>query len=131
MRTRARRSIDDFIEILNTYYFRNPKTGKALDAWRCAGGANFYFPLPRPTSRFVILGWGIEHNESSEAAVLAARLMNCGHILIPDSSAKVTIKSGAALIPPVTPPPATPSWILRRSILLKPEYIHNLARHIR
>ncbi|HEY6154712.1 MAG TPA: hypothetical protein VIW07_13310 [Candidatus Udaeobacter sp.] len=122
---------DDYIEVLNTYYFRNPKSGAALNAWLSCSGSTLYFPSPRLSSRFVILGWGVRQNGSSHVAAMVTSLRHCMHVLIPGSDGAVTVASGAELLFPVTPAPVAPSGVLMKSKSVKPAYIANLARHFR
>jgi hypothetical protein len=58
---------DDYIEVLNLYYFRCGSSGVALAAWTAAGGSSIYFPLLRNGTGFVIVGWGKSLNKSPEA----------------------------------------------------------------
>ena len=122
---------DDYIEILNTYYFRNPKSGAALGAWLSCSGSKLYFPSPRLSSRFVVLGWGVRQNGSSHVAAMVPNLRCCMYVLIPGSDGTVTVASGAGLSFPVIPAPVAPSGVLMKSKSIKPIYIANLARHFR
>jgi len=121
---------DDFIEVLNTYYFRNGKSEKSLAAWRLSGGSAIFFPAPRPSSNFVLLGWGVGHNSTSEACAAARLLGNYSHIIIPDSTGAVTVTTGTTVIAswPVAPAPVAPSYMLRKSKTLLPTYKRNVAR---
>ncbi|HKP05438.1 MAG TPA: hypothetical protein VJU77_18965 [Chthoniobacterales bacterium] len=122
---------DDYIEILNTYYFRNPKSAGALTAWRLSGGKNLYFPVPSGSGKFIVLGWGVKHNTSAEAVGFVPHLRCFDRILIPTSTGRVVVLTGAALTQPVAPPPVSPSAILMKSVKLKPSYVANLAAQLR
>jgi sarcosine oxidase delta subunit len=102
----------DFIEVLNTYYFRCPKAGQQLNNWRSNGGCKIYFQQINPTSKFVILGWGKEINNSAECAALLATL-GAQPILFGDVKGAVKM-----LVSPIKSPvdfyPAQPSAIAQR-----------------
>lgn len=121
---------DDYIEILNTYYFRNPKSGNSLAAWRQVSPPP-YFQFPSSSARFVLLGWGVQHNNSPEAVSMVAHLRPLPHIIVPDSSGRVAETTGLLLPCPVAPAPVAPSYILRNSRRLCPSYVANIARALR
>jgi hypothetical protein len=121
----------DYIEILNTYYFRDPQSGGSLNAWRSCGGFAIYFPTPDVTSRFIYLGWGVGHNTSPETLALIPVIASHTHIIIPDSAGSVTVLAGHQVPSPVHPPPPTPSYILQKSKLVGPTYIKEVSKRLR
>ncbi len=120
----------DYVEVLNTYYFRDTKSGHALSAWRDAGGSVLYFQNPCQRTRFVILGWGSVMNSSEEARCLAHSVAHFPRVVIPNSTAHVSIVRGSTLSFPLNPFPVSPSAILTKSKALRPSYVANLARAI-
>lgn len=121
---------DDYIQILNTYYFRSPVSGSALSAWRSSRGASIYCPGPAPSSRFVLLGWGVGHNASAEAGHMVPLLRPCARIVIPDSAGAVRTVLGTTLVHPLGPRPVAPSFILRKSRTLLRPYMDNVAQSL-
>lgn len=108
----------DYVEVLNTYYFSDPISTTALSAWRAIGGAGIYSPVPRSSSRFVLLGWGKDFNEDRtnlcEIRNNVSLLRCCPRIVIPDTDAQCVLTTGTSLSSPVGPSPASPSGIVRR-----------------
>lgn len=121
----------DFIEVLNTYYFRNPASGESLGAWRSCGGSAIYCPSPSASSRFVLLGWGIGHTTSPEAVLSASTLALCARVIVPSSTGVVSVVHGNTLFTGVSSGPATPSYVLMRSKRIKPVYMTNVSRELR
>ena len=121
---------DDYIEILNLYYFRNPETGKSLTLWRHAAGSALYQQSPAASSRFVLLGWGVGTTHLPEAQAAVSLLKPMSKVIIPDSSGKVRAISGSHLVHPVTPGPVQPSYVLKRSKALLPAYVANVAQQM-
>lgn len=103
---------DDYIEVLNTYYFRCPKSGEQLQNWRASGGRAIYFQGVHRDAKFVILGWGKAMNDSDECCDLLATLSG-QPVIYSDVYGTVTV-----LPPPVRYPlpfyPAQPSAIAQR-----------------
>jgi hypothetical protein len=122
---------DDFIEVLNTYYFCNSASGAAIVAWRAAGGGALYSPAPSRTARFILLGWGVEHTASPEAITCAGLLRGHPRVIVPASSGAVSVHAGSTLAHGVTPGPVAPSFILRKSKTLKLPYLTNVAQEFR
>lgn len=121
----------DFIEVLNTYYFRNPSSGESLASWRAMQGSTLYSPQPSRSSRFVLLGWGVEHTHSPEALACARSLSHCQRVIIPRSSGDVSVVSGHTLANGVSPGPPMPSYVMRQGKQLKPVYTRNVIREFR
>ncbi len=103
---------NDYIEVLNMYYFRCPKSGGQLQNWRASGGRAIYFQGICRDTKFVILGWGKGMNDSDEGRDLLATLSG-QPVIISDVYGTVTV-----LHPPIQHPlkdyPAQPSAIARR-----------------
>jgi len=119
---------DDFIEVLNTYYFRNGTSGASLIAWRSCGGASIHNPPPSSNSQFAILGWGVGHSLTPEASAAVSLLAAHPRIIIPDSKARITVMPGHSLgTSTLVSAPAAPSYILMRSKLLLPIYKTSVA----
>lgn len=118
----------EYIEVLNTYYFRNPKSGDSRSAWQKAGGSKLYFPAPSHSSRFVLLGWGKRNTTSDEAMEAVSLLRGAARVIIPNSDGKCIVRAGAMLSHPVQPGPVAPSYILRRSRELKRPYVRRVAK---
>jgi hypothetical protein len=102
---------DDYIEVLNTYYFRCPESGGQLQNWRALGSRAIYFQSIHRDAKFVILGWGKVMNDSDECRDLLATLSG-QPVIVSNVYGTVTV-----LPPPVRYPlpfyPAQPSAIAR------------------
>jgi hypothetical protein len=114
----------DYIEVLNTYYFRFPKTGQQLNDWLSNGGQQIYFQPINPTSKFVLLGWGKEINDSAECATLLATLVS-QPVIIAGANGVVTVLPSPVRCP-LSRYPAQPSGIAQRGNNLT--FISNLCR---
>ncbi len=109
---------DDYIEVLNLYYFRNPKSGDAIAAWRRLGGTSIYNPGISSSSKFVLLGWGTRMNATPQAAAAVTSIPGTTKVIIPIANAKggtVTVASGP-LIHPLPNYPRSPSGILSQGL---------------
>lgn len=122
---------DDFIEVLNTYYFRNSASGAALPAWRLAGGSSIYSPAPSRNTRFILLGWGVAHTASPEAIASASLLRGHLRVIVPKSNGNVAVHEGTTLAHGVSPGPVSPSFILQKSKILRLPYLINVAKEFR
>ena len=120
-------AVDDYIEILNTYYFRNSISGAALAAWIAMGGSGIYSPGPSATSAFVLLGWGIPPASATLTGTAASLIPSSSKVIVVSSSCAVTVTSGSGL-GAGAPGSAMPSGILRRG--LKTAYITAVAPHL-
>jgi hypothetical protein len=123
----------DYIQILNTYYFRNAKSQIALQAWGMAQPYPPYHPHPASSCRFILLGWGMGHTISPMAIAFVSLLRPFPRIIVPDSKGKVVVFSGKQLQLncPVQPGPVMPSYVLRRRKQVLPQYHANVARELR
>ena len=121
---------DDYIEILNLYYFRNPQSQGALQAWCKSGGMRLYHQLPSPSSQFALLGWGVQASALPQAIAAGALLKSAHKVIIPDSAGNVHTCSGSKLSVPISPGPVQPSFISRRSKSILPSYRKNVASAI-
>jgi hypothetical protein len=124
---------DDYIEILNLYYFCDGRSGNSLQLWRDAGAAKLYEQAPATTSGFILLGWGAKDKIKSEAcrAVSLIKMMTYVQVILPTSSGHVKVIANASLIDPVVPPPAQPSYFCNDSLRLRPLYVKNVAEQLR
>lgn len=113
---------DDYIEVLNIYYFRCPTSGVAFSAWTASGAQRLYFPFPRNTSRFAVLGWGKNLNSSAAASSLVSACA-CP-VIVSDLNGAMRVYH-PPLKPPMNPYPAQPSALAQRGYQLK--FIRNLA----
>jgi len=120
----------DYLEVLNTYYFRNPSSGAALPAWRSMGGPRIYSPAVSSGSRFAILGWGKSHTYNPEAGDAINHLVTLARVIIPDARGVCTAVLGSSLAHPLVPGPVAPSYILNKSKTLKGPYVSNVAREM-
>ncbi len=119
---------DGYIEVLNTYYFRNSKSGAALSAWIAMGGSAIYSPGPSATSAFVLLGWGIPPVSAHLTRTTASLIPSSSKVIVVDSKCVAKVISGSALGAGAPPDSAMPSGILRRG--LKAAYIKAVAPHL-
>lgn len=82
---------DDYIEVLNLYYFCCSDSGKAYASWQDAHvGKLLNPPAIRPTSRFVILGWGKTMN-NSQAATAILKAIFTQPVMLANLQAKVEV----------------------------------------
>jgi len=125
---------DDYIEILNLYYFRDASSRTALVPWRSLCGALLYNPNVSLSSDFILLGWGNSMNNQPEALAAIQNIQSHKNIIIPDSSGTIVPYSGSLLnlLISATPScPAMPSWFINfGGIPYQVQYITNVAARI-
>lgn len=124
----------DYIEILNTYYFANGVAGVALPLWLAAGGPGIYYPTPSLSSKFVLLGWGMEHNSPYLRNIAQQLLVWHPKVLVPNSQGNVVRMLGCELSKHLAIRehfPAAPSYFIRsRTPHLLPTYKTEVAKNL-
>ena len=107
---------NDYIEILNTYYFRCTTSGEMLPCWKnkCReNGGDIYFQGVNSESRFVLLGWGRDMHESSECKTLLDTIPAEKRIIYALTNGEVRSVLKKEYVMERDLFPAQPTWILR------------------
>jgi hypothetical protein len=95
--TRPSPATDDYIEILNCYYFRCPSSGKELANWRSFDGGAVYFQPVHQHARFVVLGWGKSMHNTEECLRLLETVSG-QKLIVPSFDGTINVISSVAEI---------------------------------